>query len=48
MGYSPGKIDGHYGPATKRALEKFQKAKKLTADGILGPKTLAALTSAQH
>ena len=48
VGYSPGKIDGHYGPATKRALEKFQKAKKLTVDGILGPKTLAALTSAQH
>ncbi len=48
VGYSPGKIDGHYGPATKRALEKFQKAKKLTVDGVLGPKTLAALTSAQH
>jgi hypothetical protein len=48
VGYSPGKIDGHYGPATKTALEKFQKAKKLTVDGILGPKTLAALTSAQH
>ena len=48
VGYSPGKIDGHYGPATKRALAKFQKAKKLTADGIFGPKTLAALTSAQH
>jgi Putative peptidoglycan binding domain len=48
VGYSPGKIDGRYGAATKRALEKFQKAKKLTADGIFGPKTLAALTSAQH
>jgi hypothetical protein len=48
VGYSPGKVDGHYGPATKTALEKFQKAKKLTVDGILGPKTLAALTAAQH
>lgn len=48
VGYSPGKADGHYGPATKTALEKFQKAKKLTVDGILGPKTLAALTAAQH
>jgi hypothetical protein len=48
VGYSPGKIDSHYGPATKRALEKFQTAKKLTVDGVLGPKTLAALTIAQH
>jgi Putative peptidoglycan binding domain len=48
VGYSPGVADGRFGPATKRALERFQKAKKLTVDGILGPKTLAALTSAQH
>ena len=48
VGYSPGAADGRYGPATKRALEQFPKAKKLTVDGSLGPKTLAALTSAQH
>ena len=43
LGYSPGAIDGIYGPKTKHALEAFQTRSKLAADGILGPKTLAAL-----
>jgi hypothetical protein len=43
LGYSTGKIDGSYGPATKAALARFQKASGLKADGILGPKTLQAL-----
>jgi Putative peptidoglycan binding domain len=46
LGYAPGKVDGRFGPATKVALQKFQKAKKLTADGIMGPKTLRALVAA--
>lgn len=46
LGYSPGKVDGAYGAATKSALESFQKAQGLQADGVLGPKTLAALTTA--
>jgi hypothetical protein len=46
LGYGPGKIDGAYGPATTSALERFQKASGLTEDGILGPKTLAALRRA--
>jgi hypothetical protein len=45
-GYSTGGIDGHYGAATMRALASFQRAKGLSADGILGPATLAALTRA--
>jgi len=46
LGYSPGKIDGKYGPSTQHAVALFQHAAKLTTDGILGPKTLAALAQA--
>ena len=43
-GYSPGTIDGIFGPKTEAALRAYQKANSLTADGIYGPKTAAALT----
>jgi hypothetical protein len=46
LGYSPGAIDGQYGPSTKDAVLRFQRASGLTADGILGPETLRALTRA--
>jgi hypothetical protein len=46
LGYSPGKPDGDYGTATKVAVERFQIAKNLGEDGILGPQTLNALQHA--
>ena len=42
-GYYDGNIDGIYGTLTKNAVIKFQKKNGLTADGIAGPKTLAAM-----
>ena len=43
LGYDTAGIDGHYGPATRRAVKDFQKSVSLQADGIAGPETLEAL-----
>lgn len=42
-GYYSGAVDGIYGSGTKAAVKKFQKKNGLTADGIVGDKTLAAM-----
>lgn len=43
LGYYQGSIDGIYGTQTRNAVIKFQKDYGLTADGIVGPKTLRML-----
>ncbi len=37
--------DGYFGPITRRAVIAFQKSKDLTADGLVGKKTWAALAA---
>jgi peptidoglycan hydrolase-like protein with peptidoglycan-binding domain len=36
-------IDGDFGPVTRTAVESFQRDAKLSVDGVVGPKTWAAL-----
>ena len=45
-GYSPGPIDGRYGPLTAAAVERFQAVHRLRVDGIVGPQTRQALLAA--
>jgi peptidoglycan hydrolase-like protein with peptidoglycan-binding domain len=44
-GFNPGAVDGRFGPRTRRAVMNFQRAKQLGVDGIVGPRTWAALRS---
>ena len=43
LGYNPGSTNGTFGAGTRTAVMNFQKAKNLTADGVVGAATWAAL-----
>jgi peptidoglycan hydrolase-like protein with peptidoglycan-binding domain len=43
LGFAPGPIDGRYGPRTTQAVERFQSARRLTIDGVMGARSFAAL-----
>lgn len=46
LGYNPGKIDGDFGPTTRKALKAFQRDYGLTPDGIWGARTEKAMAEA--
>ncbi len=46
LGFYTNSIDGWFGPKTYNAVVNFQNSQGLKPDGIVGPKTKAALTAA--
>ena len=46
LGQRPGPVDGRYGPRTRSAVERFQRANGQPVSGVLSPATVAALARA--
>jgi hypothetical protein len=42
-GRAPIVVDGQFGPTTDKRVRQYQKANRLVVDGIVGPKTAAAM-----
>ena len=47
-GYYTSKIDGDFGPASKKALKEFQSSNNLVSDGILGKNTCKTLNNKEN
>jgi peptidoglycan hydrolase-like protein with peptidoglycan-binding domain len=43
VGFATGETDGKFGKGTQDAVKAYQKSKNLSADGIVGTKTIASL-----
>ena len=48
LGYRPGGIDGHLGPKTQDAIERFQRDQDLTPSGVVTEALLVALNERQQ